>query len=127
MILPSAITGGYTYYRRGSVDLRAGVVLGLSGALTAVLGAWLTQFAGGKVVLLATAALVLYTAVDMVLQVLRARRARAALAEGADAPRGRRASSGRADLGPARRHRRGDRSLLRASSASAADSSWCRC
>jgi uncharacterized protein len=68
VILPSAITGGYTYFRRGSVDLRAGVVLGLSGALTAVLGAWLTRFAGGKVVLLATAALVLYTAFDMVLQ-----------------------------------------------------------
>jgi len=43
---------------------RAGTV----SALTAVLGAWLTQFAGGKVVLLATAALVIYTAADMVLQ-----------------------------------------------------------
>ena len=42
--------------------------MGLSGALTAVLGAWLTQFVGGSVVLLATAALVLYTAVDMVVQ-----------------------------------------------------------
>ena len=68
VILPAAITGAYGYLRRGSADLRAGIVLGLSGALTAVLGAWLTQFAGGKVVLLATAALVLYTAVDMVLQ-----------------------------------------------------------
>jgi uncharacterized membrane protein YfcA len=68
VILPSAITGGYSYIRRGSADVRAGVILGLSGSLTAVLGAWLTQFVGGKVVLLATAALVLYTAVDMIVQ-----------------------------------------------------------
>jgi uncharacterized membrane protein YfcA len=71
VILPSAITGGYSYLRRGSADLRAGVVLGLSGALTAVLGAWLTQFVGGRIVLLATAALVVYTAGDMVLQAYR--------------------------------------------------------
>ncbi len=69
VILPSAITGAYGYVKRGSADVRAGVVLGLSGSLSAVLGAWLTQFAGGRVVLLATAALVLYTAVDMVVQV----------------------------------------------------------
>ena len=71
VILPSAITGSYSYLRRGSADLRAGVVLGLSGALTAVLGAWLTQFVGGKIVLLVTAAVVLYTAADMVLQAYR--------------------------------------------------------
>jgi len=69
VILPSAITGAVSYARRGSADARAGVMLGLSGALTAVLGAWLTEFAGGRAVLLATAALVIYTAADMVLQV----------------------------------------------------------
>lgn len=68
VILPSAITGAYSYLRRGSADLSGGVMLGLSGVLTAVLGALLTQFAGGRVVLLATAALILYTAVDMVFQ-----------------------------------------------------------
>jgi len=68
VIIPSAITGAYRYLKSDSADLRAGVVMGLSGALTAVLGAWLTQFVGGSVVLLATAALVLYTAVDMVVQ-----------------------------------------------------------
>jgi uncharacterized membrane protein YfcA len=68
VILPSALTGAYSYLKHDSADLRSGVVLGLSGSLTAVLGAWLTQFTGGRVVLLATAALVLYTAVDMVVQ-----------------------------------------------------------
>ena len=68
VIIPSAITGAYRYLKSDSADLRAGVVMGLSGALTAVLGAWLTQFVGGSIVLLATAALVLYTAVDMVVQ-----------------------------------------------------------
>ena len=68
VILPSAITGAYSYLRRGSADLRAGIVLGLSGTLTAVLGAWVTQFVGGRIVLILTAALVLYTAADMVVQ-----------------------------------------------------------
>jgi uncharacterized membrane protein YfcA len=71
VILPSAITGAYSYLKRDSADLRAGITLGLAGSLTAVLGAWSTQFVGGKVVLLATAALVLYTAADMVLQAFR--------------------------------------------------------
>ena len=69
VILPSAITGAYRYFRSGYADPRAGVALGLSGALTAVLGAWLTTFAGGRVVLLATAALVVFMAADMALQV----------------------------------------------------------
>ncbi len=71
VILPSAITGAYRYLKSDSADLRAGIILGLAGSLTAVLGAWLTQFVGGRVVLLATAALVLYTAADMVLQTFR--------------------------------------------------------
>lgn len=71
VIIPSAITGAYNYTRKGMVDLRGGVVCGLAGSLTAVIGALATRWVGGTVVLLATAALILYTAVDMILQVIR--------------------------------------------------------
>ena len=69
-IIPSAITGALSYARNGLADVRSGVVLGLSGALTAVLGAWSTRLVGGPVVLVATAVLILYVAADMLLQVV---------------------------------------------------------
>ena len=71
VIFPSALTGAIGYARKGVIDIRAGVTCGLAGSATAVLGAWATRLVGGNVVLLATAALILYTAADMVLQVLR--------------------------------------------------------
>jgi len=71
VIFPSALTGAISYARRGVMDVRAGVICGVAGSATAVLGAWTTRLVGGQVVLLATAALILYTAADMVLQVLR--------------------------------------------------------
>ena len=70
VIFPSAVTGAINYFRRGSLDVRAGVTCGLVGSAFAVAGELVTQFVGGTVVLLATAALILYTAVDMILQVL---------------------------------------------------------
>ncbi len=71
VIFPSALTGAISYARKGVADVRAGVVCGVAGSSTAVLGALATRFVGGTVVLLATAALILYTAADMVLQVIR--------------------------------------------------------
>ncbi len=72
VILPTALTGALTYARNGVADIRAGVICGIGGSIPAVLGAWSTTFVGGDVVLLATAALILYAAIDMVLQVYRA-------------------------------------------------------
>jgi len=71
VILPTALTGALTYAKSGVADIRAGVTCGLAGSLTAVLGAWGTSLVGGDVVLLATAALILYAAGDMVLQAYR--------------------------------------------------------
>ena len=68
VILPGAITGAWAHLRRGSVDLRAGGVLGLAGCVTSVAGAYLSRFAGGTLVMLATAAVIGWAAVDMVLQ-----------------------------------------------------------
>ena len=75
VIFPSALTGALTYARNGIADVRAGVTCGLAGVATAVLGAFATSWVGGDVVLLATAALVLYTAGDMILQAFRPARA----------------------------------------------------
>ena len=71
VIFPSALTGAISYTRKGVTDVRAGVICGLAGSATAVLGGWATSLVGGQVVLLATAALILYTAADMVLQLVR--------------------------------------------------------
>ncbi len=71
VILPTALTGALTYAKNGVADIRAGVTCGIAGSLTAVLGAWSTSLVGGDVVLLATAALILYAAGDMVLQAFR--------------------------------------------------------
>jgi len=85
VIFPSAVTGAINYFKRGSLDVRVGVTCGLVGSAFAVVGALVTQFVGGTVVLLATAALILYTAVDMILQVLRPPRIGLQAAEERDA------------------------------------------
>ena len=85
VIFPSALTGAITYARSGITDTRAGVACGVSGSATAVLGAWATRLVGGQVVLLATAVLILYTAADVVLQVLRPPRLGLVASEEADA------------------------------------------
>jgi uncharacterized membrane protein YfcA len=71
VIIPTAITGAVSYHRRGLVDVRSGLVLGGAGAATAIAGALLADRVGGTVVLLGTAALILYAAADMAVQALR--------------------------------------------------------
>ncbi len=71
VIIPGALAGAISHARRGSADVRAGIIAGAAGALTAVLGALLTRLAGGTAVLLGTAALVAWAAVDMAAQAFR--------------------------------------------------------
>jgi hypothetical protein len=68
VILPGALTGAYTYWKRGSADVRAGLAMGLIGSVGSVGGALLSQFAGGPVVLIATALLIAWASADMLLQ-----------------------------------------------------------
>ena len=68
-LIPSVVTGAISYARARVCDLRGGVTLGLAGALTAVVGAWLTRLVGGTFVLVATAVLILVMAADMARQV----------------------------------------------------------
>jgi uncharacterized membrane protein YfcA len=74
VILPGAVTGAAQYLRRHSADLRAGIVMGLVGSIGSVGGAVLSQYAGGTVVLVATAVLIVWAAGDMLLQQRRAGR-----------------------------------------------------
>ena len=98
-IIPSAITGAVSYARKRMADVRAGVILGLSGALTAILGAWGTRLVGGTTVLVATAALIFYVSIDMLLQAFRPPRLGLEAAEEADAVRPPRDIEGRPALG----------------------------
>ncbi|MBN2405508.1 MAG: sulfite exporter TauE/SafE family protein, partial [Coriobacteriia bacterium] len=56
IIIPSAVAGAIAYSRRGMIDVRAGVMIGLAGSVASVAGAWLTQLVGGSFVLIVTAA-----------------------------------------------------------------------
>lgn len=71
VIIPSAATGAFQYLRHKTADLRTGITIGLSGAVTAVLGAFGAEKVGGTVVLIGTAALILYAAGDMIEQIWR--------------------------------------------------------
>jgi len=67
VILPTAVAGAISYHRRGLNDVRAGFVIGLSGALASVAGAFATRLVGGPTVMIVTAVVITYMAVDMVL------------------------------------------------------------
>jgi len=71
VIIPTAVAGALSYKRRGMIDVRAGMAIGLYGAPTAILGAWLASVAGGQMVLLLTALLITYMALDTLLQAVR--------------------------------------------------------
>jgi len=82
VILPGALTGAVAYWRRGSADVRAGVIMGLVGSVGSVGGALLSAQAGGTIVLLATALLIAYAAGDMLLQQRKDDRGEAVAGEG---------------------------------------------
>lgn len=71
VIVPTALTGAWQYLRSGTAEWRPGVIVGLAGIVTSVLGALLTVRVGGSVVLIGTAALMLYAAVDTLSQLVR--------------------------------------------------------
>ncbi|PKQ20247.1 MAG: hypothetical protein CVT66_06095 [Actinobacteria bacterium HGW-Actinobacteria-6] len=71
VILPTAISGAISYYRRGLMDLRAGVTLGAWGAVASVAGALATQAVGGPFLMYVTAGVISYMSIDMVLLAFR--------------------------------------------------------
>ncbi|MDZ4655689.1 MAG: sulfite exporter TauE/SafE family protein [Coriobacteriia bacterium] len=71
IIIPTAVAGAIAYARRGLIDLRAGITIGLAGSITSVAGAWLTRLVGGSFVLVVTAVVICYMALDMALLAFR--------------------------------------------------------
>ena len=61
-LLPSTLTGAYTYWRRDLTDRRAAAAIAPTAAITSVLGALSTRRFDGHVLMLATAALLLILA-----------------------------------------------------------------
>jgi len=56
--IPTAITGAFSYNRRGYVDLDIAPTLAGAGAVGAIFGAWATRFVNGELILLITAAVI---------------------------------------------------------------------
>jgi uncharacterized membrane protein YfcA len=64
-ILPGAIAGTVRYARAGLVRWRVGITCGLVGAATALVGAWLSDHVPGRLLMVLTAALVLWSSVSV--------------------------------------------------------------
>jgi uncharacterized membrane protein YfcA len=60
VIIPGALAAAVSYVREGIADLRTGLKLGAWGAVASVGGAALTRVAGGDIVLILTAVLIVY-------------------------------------------------------------------
>lgn len=65
VIIPTALTGAYTYARNKLVDTRTAGVLCASGGFFAVLGALTTKLVPGEALLIVTAVLILFLAIRM--------------------------------------------------------------
>jgi uncharacterized protein len=65
VIIPTALTGVYTYARSKLIDVRTALVLGTSGSGFAVFGALVTQVVPGELLLVFTALLILILSVRM--------------------------------------------------------------
>jgi uncharacterized protein len=68
VIVPGALTGAISYYRRDLADVRAGLTMALAGTVGSVAGAFITRFVGGTAVLLVTAVVIAGASIDMLLQ-----------------------------------------------------------
>ncbi len=59
VIIPTALTGVYTYAKSKLIDVRTAIVLSTSGSVFAILGALATQIVPGELLLVLTAVLIL--------------------------------------------------------------------
>ena len=64
-ILPGAISGSWRYAKAGLVEWRTALGLGAAGALFAVAGAVLSDYVDGRVLMLLTAALMLWSGISV--------------------------------------------------------------
>ncbi len=71
VIIPTAMAGAFVHVRQGSVDVRTGALVALAGLPASVGGAALTRVVGGSVVLIVTAVVIGYMAIDMLVLSIR--------------------------------------------------------
>jgi len=65
VIIPTGLTGVYTYVRSELVDVRTAVIAASAGCVFAILGAYTTKFVNGEALLIATAVLILILSIRM--------------------------------------------------------------
>ncbi len=61
--IPTAISGGYTYYKERLINFKALLWCSVSGIIGVVAGAYITRFISGHYLLLATALIILFTGI----------------------------------------------------------------
>lgn len=64
-ILPGAISGAFRYAREGLVDWSLATTLGISGAVFALAGAWTSSLVDGRLLMVLTAVLMLWSGVSV--------------------------------------------------------------
>jgi hypothetical protein len=64
-IIPGAITGTIRYAKQGLVEWRIGLTVGGAGALSALGGAWLSDHVDGRILMVLTAVLVLWSSLTV--------------------------------------------------------------
>ncbi len=65
VIIPTGLTGVYTYIRSNLVEVRTAATMASAGCVFAVLGAYTTKFVNGEALLIATAVLLLVLSIRM--------------------------------------------------------------
>ena len=65
VIIPTGLTGGYTYVREQLVDVRTASIAASAGCVFAIAGAYTTKFVNGEALLIATAVLILILSIRM--------------------------------------------------------------
>ena len=76
-IIPTSISGAVSHLRNGTCILKLGLAVGIGGALTSPLGVAAAQIAPGWLVMLAAAAVIVYSSITMFRKALAAPRANA--------------------------------------------------
>ncbi|MDR3052391.1 MAG: sulfite exporter TauE/SafE family protein [Coriobacteriales bacterium] len=64
-IAPTALSGATKHIRQKTLDLKAGLTIGFAGACTSALGAWASDYVPELLILLLTAAVIVYSATKM--------------------------------------------------------------
>jgi len=61
-VIPTTISGAYVYYRSGHLRVKTGLTCGLAGSCSALLGAAITQYLGGEIMMFITSGFILLVA-----------------------------------------------------------------